>query len=445
MRRTGIAVVFIALLIPLFWFVPLAAEHDPAAIASEYLGASALIAMAFSQLLVTRIPALQTVFGGQDRIYVQHKWLGIGAVAAVLLHESIDAEVSGLGGETALSEIAESLGEIGYYGLLALLAVTLLTLIPYHWWRWTHKLMGLVFSLAALHFAFIEKPFATLDPAGLYILAFCVIGVVSYLLTLIPYNRRYVRNRYRVTAIEPQGKALAVTLTPRGRGPRHRPGQFAFVQFDVPGCRETHPYTISKAPDPSGMLRFTIASLGDHTGKLPGILSAGTEAVVSAPLGRFTRKFGATREIWIAGGIGVTPFVAWAQSLQPGHAPIHFFYSARTRGAAPHLGELETIAKQDSDFHLHFVDSSAGKRLTPQFISHALDDDLIGAQAYFCGPIPMRNAIRSGLCRLGLRASAFHFEEFEIRSGIGLRRLFSWLAARHGSAGHPKGRPLRAV
>lgn len=445
MRRTGIAVVFIALLIPLFWFVPLAARHDPAAIASEYLGAAALIAMAFSQLLATRIPALQTVFGGQDRIYVLHKWLGIGAVVAVLLHESIDAEVSGLGGESALSEIAETLGEIGYYGLLALLAVTLLTLIPYHWWRWTHKLMGLVFSLAALHFAFIEKPFATLDPAGLYILAFCVIGVASYLLTLIPYNHRYMRNRYRVTAVEPQGDALAVTLAPRGRGLRHRPGQFAFVQFDVPGCRETHPYTISTAPDPSGILRFTIAPLGDHTGQLPEFLSSGAEAVVSGPLGRFTRKSGAAKEIWIAGGIGVTPFLAWAQSLPADHAPVHFFYSARSRGGAPHLRELEAIAQQDSDFHLHFVDSSAARRLTPHSIFHALDDDLIGAQTYFCGPLPMRNAFRSGLCRLGLRASSFHFEEFEIRSGIGLRRLLSWLVSYLRSPGHPKGRPLRAA
>lgn len=443
-RQTGIAVVLTALCIPLIWFIPLAARHDPAAIASEYLGVAALIAMAFAQLLATRIPALQSVFGGQDRIYVLHKWLGIGAVVAVLLHESIDAEVSGLGRESALSEIAETLGEIGFYVLLALLAITLLTLIPYHWWHRTHKFMGAVFALAALHFAFITKPFATLDPAGLYVLAFCGIGFGSFLLTLAPHNRRYGGNLFEVTTLEPAGDALSVTLAPRGHGLRHRAGQFAFVRFDVPGCTEVHPFTISKGPDPSGILRFTIARLGDDTERYPDLLAVGAGATVSPPLGRFTRRAHARREIWIAGGIGVTPFVAWAQMLQPGHTPVHFFYCARSRSAAPHLRELQAVAHRDPDFHLHFVDSSAGERLTARCISNRVNDDFMDAQTYFCGPASMRNAFQAGLSRLGLHSSAFHFEEFEIRSGIGLRRMMSWWTARVRIPPRSKGGALRA-
>lgn len=445
MRLTGIAVVLTALLIPLLWFAPLAAKHHPSAIASEYLGVTALIAMAFSQLLATRVKALQFVFGGQDRIYVLHKWLGIGAMAAILLHESVDADVSGPGRETALSEIAETLGEIGFYGLLALVAITILPFVPYHWWRWTHKFTGALFALAVLHFAFIMKPFATLDPAGLYVLAFGIVGIASYLLTLVPHNWRYAGNCYRVTNVEPAGDAVAVTLEPRGSGLRHRAGQFAFVQFKIPGCGEVHPFTISRNPDPSGNLRFTIKRLGDFTGRLPESLAVGAEAVVSGPYGRFIRKGGAAREIWVAGGIGVTPFIAWAQGLQKGHAPVHFFYSARSRNVAPHLSELEAIAHLDAEFHLHFVDSSAGDRLTAHHISCALNENLTGAQAYFCGPAPMRNTLRAGLRRNGLRSSAFHFEEFEIRSGIGLRRMVLWLGARLKRPDRADGRPLRAT
>lgn len=445
MRQTGIAFVLTALLVPLFWFVPLAASHDPAAIASEYLGVAALIAMAFSQLLATRIPVLQSVFGGQDRQYVLHKWLGIGAVVAVLLHDSVDADVSGLGRETALSEFAETLGEIGFYGLLVLFAVTLLTLIPYPWWHRTHKFMGLIFALAALHFAFIMKPFATLDPAGLYVLIFCGIGVGSYLLTLAPHKLRYAQNRYRVTTVEPAGDAFAVTLAPSGRGLRHMAGQFAFVRFDLPGCSEVHPFTISKGPDPSGNLRFTIARLGNDTERLSELLVVGAEATVSSPLGRFARKPDARCEIWIAGGVGVTPFVAWTQVLQPGHAPVHFFYCAKSRGAAPHLQELEAIAHRDPDFHFQFVESSAGERLTARRISSAVDNDFTNTQTYFCGPASMRIAFQAGLTRLGLRSSAFHFEAFEIRSGLGLRRMISRLAVRPRIFRRSEEIPLRAA
>ena len=94
---------------PIPWFSALAGQHDPIALLSQYFGSAALIVMAISQLLATRFRVLEVIFGGLDRIYVLHKWLGISALA------------------------------------------------------------------------FILRPFALTDPAGLYVLAFCVIGILSYL------------------------------------------------------------------------------------------------------------------------------------------------------------------------------------------------------------------------------------------------------------------------
>ena len=119
------------------------------AVFSEYVGAVALIAMAFSQVLPTRLRILEHAFGGLDRIYVLHKWLGIGAVTAILAHDTIDAEV---GRETALTDIAQTFCEISLYGLLVLAVITVATFIPYRLWYATHKLMGAFFALALLHF-----------------------------------------------------------------------------------------------------------------------------------------------------------------------------------------------------------------------------------------------------------------------------------------------------
>jgi len=53
---------------------------------SQYFGSTALIIMAISQLLATRFGFLEIIFGGLDRIYALHKWLGIGTLAFILMH-----------------------------------------------------------------------------------------------------------------------------------------------------------------------------------------------------------------------------------------------------------------------------------------------------------------------------------------------------------------------
>ena len=161
--RGGLA----AVLAPLPWFWQLAAENRPAAIFSQYLGSVALILMGFSQLLATRWLGLETICGSLDRMYILHKWLGVTAILAVLLHDTIDADLSGLGAETLLTDLAETLGEISLYGLLVLIILSIATFVPYHLWKYTHKLMGAFFAASAFHFAFIIKPFDVTDPLGL--------------------------------------------------------------------------------------------------------------------------------------------------------------------------------------------------------------------------------------------------------------------------------------
>ncbi|MCJ8301049.1 MAG: ferric reductase-like transmembrane domain-containing protein, partial [Pseudomonadales bacterium] len=99
-RFIGLLLLVSASLMPLYWYFPLVADYSSSAIFSQYIGSLALILMAFSQLFATRMPGLESIFGGLDRIYVIHKWIGIIAMAAILLHETVDAEIDELGPET---------------------------------------------------------------------------------------------------------------------------------------------------------------------------------------------------------------------------------------------------------------------------------------------------------------------------------------------------------
>lgn len=420
MRPFGIVLILAALLAPLIWYAEWIAGRDGTAMFSQYIGSVAIIAMAIAQLLSTRMQWLETVFGGLDRMYVIHKWLGITAILSLLIHDTVDAELTGQ--ETFLTDLGETLGEISLYGLLALVVITIVTFVPYNLWKWTHKLMGAFFVFGAIHYILLMKPLAPVIPVGIYMLVFCVLGTVSYIYTLLPVRGG---KSFIVEDVTNFGSALSVTLRPEKRGISHRAGQFAFLKFDLAGFEEVHPFTISQAPTQDGTLRFTIKRLGDYTGRIGKAIKVGTKAKVSPAYGHFKRS-GKNPEIWIAGGIGITPFLAWASELKKADHPIDLFYCVRSESEAIHLEELKSKAALEN-FNLHLIVSSQGERLSADLISKKVSFPITDADAFYCGPEGLRKAIFHGLKLEGLSSRRFHYEEFEIRSGIGFRKIISWL------------------
>ena len=423
-----------AIAAPLIWLPGIAQGRDGIALFSQYLGMAALIAMAISQTIATRIPPVEWMFGGLDRGYVLHKWLGVGALVAILLHDTVDAEMTGLGRETVLVETAETAGEIALYGFLILVVITVATFVPYHLWRWTHRLMGVFFVFGAFHFLFILKPFAVGDPLGLYVAGFCVLGVAAFAWRLLPARMRPSRS-YAIASLEKTGGALAITMTPAGRALRYRPGQFAFAGFEG---GEPHPFTISKAPGTDGSIRMTVADLGDFTSRLSGSLEVGTGVRIEGPFGRFARPRSRKRELWIAGGIGITPFVAWAQAMERGDNPATLFYCVRNEESAAHLRELAALAGELPNFTLILHASEASGRATAETILEATGMDASNLTIAFCGPDPMRKALTKGFAARGVSVRNISYEEFEIRSGIGLKALAAYLLDRMAQPRHEK-------
>ena len=427
MRAIGVLLAVGVMLLPLIWFVPLMAEHDPIAVFSQYIGSVSLIAMSVAQLLATRMRWQQVLFGGLDQIYRLHKWLGITAIVTILLHDTIDAEIDALGRQSVLGEIAETLGELSLYGLLILVVITIATYIPYHIWRWTHQFMGAFFAASAFHYFFILKPFINIDPPGLYVGGFCVMGLICYVYTLLPFGAIEGRHRYKVSSVEPTGDAVAVSLEPVKKGLVHRAGQFAFVKFPGKGRDEIHPFTISKGRDSDRNLRFTFKPLGDDTKRLARDLAPGDEARLSPAFGHFSRS-GRKPEIWIAGGIGVTPFAAFAQELDETSAPVYFFYCVSEAKQAAHRQDFENLAERLPNFHFHLVETRAEGRLTMDRIEAALNDALSDVTVFYCGPKGLREAMQKAFVDAGLSGRRFKYEEFEIRSGIAITPFLNFVA-----------------
>ncbi|WP_298820853.1 ferredoxin reductase family protein [uncultured Roseibium sp.] len=443
MRLIGFILVFIASTLPLLWYWPLLLSSDPIAIFSQYLGSTALILMGINQFIATRMPGLEFVFGPLDRVYVLHKWLGITAMVCLGLHDIIDAEIDGLRGGP-LSGIAEDIGEVGLYGLLILTIASVITFIPYHLWKWSHRLIGIFFFFGAFHFFFIEKPFSNLEPLGLYVSSFCLIGILSYLWMAVLRPVARLGHAYKVASVRHLGDLTEVILHPQGQGLRHEPGQFAFLSVNAVGLSEEHPFTLSAAQTQDRALRFSIKELGDYSRRLRRELKVGMSARITGPYGHFTMPKGSGPQVWIGAGVGITPFLAFTESVktrESGH--VKLYYCVRERGDIPYARELEEIAMKADNLELIIINSNEGVRLSAERIVDDLSGRLSQAHVFFCGPVEMRKGLKRKLVLEGLPVGRFHFEEFEMRTGVGLKRLAIWLW-NYGAQAYEKRRPKQA-
>ena len=118
------------------------------------------------------------------------------------------------------------------------------------------------------------------------------------------------------------------------------------------------------------------------------------------------------RQVWIAGGIGVTPFLAWLESLQadPARAPsAELHYCTRDR-------ERDAFARASKRSARH-CPASACTSTAPvrgDALQAAALGDAKNAEFWFCGPTGLAEALRAGLTRMG-RRPRFHQEAFEMR------------------------------
>jgi len=158
----------------------------------------------------------------------------------------------------------------------------------------------------------------------------------------------------------------------------------------------------------------TVKALGDYTSRLEDLVEPGMPAVIGGPHGRFTYLKGGERQVWIAGGVGVAPFLSWLRALD-GHAPgsVDFFYSAD--GAAPFADEIRELAAGHASLRVHLVDTSVEGRLTSERVLAEAGGDPRGLEVFMCGPGPMLRTFQARLRQAGVPARRIHREHFDWR------------------------------
>lgn len=389
--------------------------------------------MSLAMVLATRPAWLERPLGGMDRIFRLHKWSGILAGSFAVLHWLVEMSddllkaTVGRGGRIRkddfsafaepVQDLAEDLGEWAFYVLLALLAFTLWKRFSYRLWRPLHRTMPVLYLLLAFH-AVVLAPAGYWDkPIGLLLAMLLSGGAVASLLSL---TRRIGRGRQvsgKVLSVEnpsPEIVAVRCRLNEGWRG--HRPGQFAFVTFD--SSEGPHPFTIASADRGDRTVTFAIKALGDYTCRLARDLVVGSQIRIEGPYGRFdlNRSNPRARQIWIAGGIGITPFLAWLESLQGERATtvaadLHYYVRDRTND--PFVQRLQTLCTTLPGVRLHLHDQQSTPVTAEQLAAmHGTRKQL---EVWFCGPRGLGEILRDGLRQAWPGRLRFHQEAFELR------------------------------
>ena len=400
--------------------VPAVSHTNALTTFSLMASSAAFVGMAIAQFMATRPPFVEALFGGLDRVYHFHRRIGISVLCLILIHYFLKPDFKGLALTSGLNQLAASAGKYAFYGFVILLVLSIVKIIPrtkieipYHLWRYTHRLIGLLFVLVAFHQMFIKRPYDGTALLAVYLNAFAALGILSYAYTqLLPWLRT---RGYEVFEVAKHDGATMITARPVGRPMRAKPGQFGFLRVMKPGLREPHPFTIAGI-EADGIVRFAIKPLGDYTQALRDGVAVGDRLKLEGGYGRFNHRRGGKKQIWLAGGIGVTPFLAMARHLKGDEGQeIHMVYCVRDRREAIGLETFEGQAQKLGNFSFVLHDSSVDGRLDAAKLATGSAIDPTEADLWFCGPPPLREAIVKGLKDLGKRPRRVEFEQFQFR------------------------------
>lgn len=374
-----------------------------------------------SLILSARFKFLENFFYGLNKVYERHSQIGQIAFMMLLFHPLLLlGNYNGFSFQGAINFFTPS----NYWpinwgifalGLMILLIILTLYLRPkYNIWKWTHKFMGLAFFFGAVHAFLIPSDIATYMPLRVYILSVFIFSIYSFIYHTVLGKFLIKKYQYVVAGVQVLGgNVTEVLLKPAGEKLAFTSGQFAFVSFkDKNVSSESHPFSLS-SPTDTDTLSFTMKNLGDFTSSLPN-LEIGSSALIEGPFGKFSYKDTTfKKQIWIAGGIGVTPFLSMIYDVvkNPEYS-VDFYYCLKNEKEAVHLEDLKKLENSQIKIIPYYADVSG-------FLNASVVEKLSGGlkdkDVFLCAPPTMIQALRRQFTSLGVERDRLHSEEFNLR------------------------------
>jgi len=169
-----------------------------------------------------------------------------------------------------------------------------------------------------------------------------------------------------------------------------------------------NPYSLMGSPGDGSsyhisVLKTEISRGGSHF--MHDGIAVGAPLTISHPINLFPIDQRGRKHILIAGGIGITPFIAMAEQLDFQGQPFELHYAMRSEDRGAYARNL--VARFGRRVHIYHDDQGD---LLP--LGGLLDHQPLGTHLYVCGPGPMIEWVLSTARAAGWPNENLHFERF---------------------------------
>jgi len=223
------------------------------------------------------------------------------------------------------------------------------------------------------------------------------------------------------------------TLRPVDRAPLPAFSGGSHVVVVMRGAHRVYrnPYSLLSPPFDRSAYQIAVRRMEDSRGGshfMHDQVFVGSRLEIAHPVNLFPLDKIARKHVLIAGGIGITPFLAQLEDLHDGVIPYELHYAVRSPAHAAFADRLRALAADSVKF---YHDSEA------QEIDYdgLLSGQPLGTHVYVCGPAGMITRVIETARRWGWPDSHVHWEKFSAppvgdafevflaRAKIGLRVL----------------------
>jgi ferredoxin-NADP reductase len=169
-----------------------------------------------------------------------------------------------------------------------------------------------------------------------------------------------------------------------------------------------NPYSLMGSPfDDSSYQISVLKTVASRGGSIfvHNKLHEGSELAISAPMNLFPIDRRARRHLRIAGGIGITPFIAMMEQLEREELPFELHYCMRSKSGGAYWSHLA---------------NRYGRRVNTYFdeaqqkipLDRLLDNQPLGTHLYVCGPSGMIDWVLKEAREAGWPEENVHYERF---------------------------------
>ena len=389
-------------------------------------GTVGLACMLLAAVISVRVPGVDRLFGGLPRLWKLHHGLGLAALVLVLTHPPLMTLAAFSRGPAAMEALlTPSASDLAMWAGWAAVLAMIVFLAPsfrffgnpeYQRWKGLHFVAGLALVMALVHTLMLPR---SLSPLA-HTLLWGTLGGLAVLVFLwrASIARPLLRRAYRIAGRETVAPDVVELSLQSDNGgiDAFRPGQLVYLvpeDESLPaGRNEEHPYTISSAPG-EPVLRIAVKAQGDATSALQQV-TTGSRARVEGPYGDFLPpRLRQRPQLWIAGGIGITPFLSAVRAMGEGVSwgDVDLFYCTDDSGRAHFLEELQAIAEQLPGLRIHPHYFREQGLLDAEFLRdrcNAPED----RDWYVCGPLGLNQHARRLARTMGVPRRRIRTEEF---------------------------------